>query len=147
MLRDGRLAQLGTAQDLAERPASLDVAALAPLTVLPGSIQDGSLRLPIGTLPTDRPDRDPVLVGIRPADLRPDGDGVRLTLLAGDDGVEPDGTVRLRHPALSRAAEQDPAVSPGRAGPGRPGRRAAAVPVVLDPARVLLFDPETGAAL
>ena len=146
VLRDGRLAQLGTAQDLAERPASLDVAALAPLTVLPGSIQDGSLRLPIGTLPTDRPDRDSVLVGIRPADLRPDGDGVRLTLLAGDDGVESDGTVRLRHPALSRAAEQDPAVSPdvlARVDPA--GRRA--VPVVLDPARVLLFDPATGAAL
>jgi multiple sugar transport system ATP-binding protein len=146
VLRDGRLAQLGTAQDLAERPASLDVAALAPLTVLPGSIQDGSLRLPIGTLPTDRPDRDSVLVGIRPADLRPEGDGVRLTLLAGDDGVESDGTVRLRHPALSRAAEQDPAVSPdvlARVDPA--GRRA--VPVVLDPARVLLFDPETGAAL
>src|SRR6185437_238287 len=69
VLRDGRLKQLGTPQDLAERPASLDVAALAPLTVLPGSIADGSLRLPIGTLPTDRPDRDPVLVGIRPADL------------------------------------------------------------------------------
>ena len=146
VLRDGRLAQLGTPQDLAERPAGLDVAALAPLTVLPGSIRDGSLRLPIGTLPTDRPDRDSVLVGIRPADLRPDGDGVRLTLLAGDHGVEPDGTVRLRHPALSRAAEQDPAVSPdvlARVDPA--GRRA--VPVVLDPARVLLFDPETGAAL
>ena len=82
--------------------------------------------------------------GIRPADLRPDGDGVRLTLLAGDDGVESTGTVRLRHPALSRAAEQDPAVSAevlARVDPA--GRRA--VPVVLDPARVLLFDPETGA--
>ena len=146
VLRDGRLEQLGTPQDLAERPASLDVAALAPLTVLPGSIADGSLRLPIGTLPTDRPDRDPVLVGIRPADLRPDGDGVRLTLLAGDDGVEPDGTVRLRHPALARAAAENPAVSAeilARVDPA--GRRA--VPVVLDPARVLLFDPDTGAAL
>jgi len=146
VLRDGRLAQLGTPQDLAERPASLDVAALAPLTVLPGSIEAGSLRLPIGTLPTARPDRDAVLVGIRPADLRPDGDGVRMTLLADDGGVQPDGTARLRHPALARAAEQDPAVSPevlARVDPA--GRRA--VPVVLDPARVLLFDPETGAAL
>jgi multiple sugar transport system ATP-binding protein len=145
VLRDGRLAQLGTPQDLAERPASLDVAALAPLNVLPGAIEGGSLRLPIGTLPTDRPDRDPVLVGIRPADLRPDGAGVRLTLLAGE-GVEPDGTARLRHPALARAAEEDPAVSPellARVDPA--GRRA--VPVVLDPTRVLLFDPETGAAL
>jgi hypothetical protein len=69
-----------------------------------------------------------------------------MTLLADDGGVEPDGTARLRHPALARAAEQDPAVSPAvlaRVDPA--GRRA--VPVVLDPARVLLFDPETGAAL
>jgi multiple sugar transport system ATP-binding protein len=147
VLLDGRLAQLGTPQDLAERPASLDVAALAPLNLLPGSIEAGSLRLPIGALPTDRPDRDSVLVGIRPADLRPDGDGVRLTLLAGDgEAVEPDGSVRLRHPALDRAAEQDPTVSPevlARVHPA--GRRA--VTVVLDPARVLLFDPATGAAL
>ena len=145
VLRDGRLVQLGTPQDLAERPASLDVAALAPLNVLPGAIEGGSLRLPIGALPTDRPDRDPVLVGIRPADLRPDGTGVRLTLLAGD-GTEPDGSARLRHPALTRAAEQDPAISAellARVDPA--GRRA--VPVYLDPARVLLFDPETGAAL
>jgi multiple sugar transport system ATP-binding protein len=145
VLREGRLVQLGTAQDLAERPASLDVAALAPLNVLPGAIEGGSLRLPIGALPTDRPDRDPVLVGIRPADLRPDGEGVRITLLAGE-GTEPDGSARLRHPALARAAEQDPAVSAellARVDPA--GRRA--VPVYLDPARVLLFDPETGAAL
>jgi predicted exporter len=86
-----------------------------------------------------------VLVGIRPADLRPDGEGVRITLLAGE-GTEPDGSARLRHPALARAAEQDPAVSAellARVDPA--GRRA--VPVYLDPARVLLFDPETGAAL
>jgi ABC-type sugar transport system ATPase subunit len=141
VLQDGRLAQVGTARELAEQPASLDVAALAPLTVLPGSIEAGQLRLPIASLPIDRPDRAAVLVGIRPADLRPDGDGVRITLLVA--GVEPDGTARLRHPALSRAAEEDPAV-PGeilaRVDPA--GRRA--VPVVLDPTRLLLFDPGTG---
>jgi multiple sugar transport system ATP-binding protein len=145
VLRDGRLAQLGTARELAEQPATLDVAALAPLNVLPGSIEDGSLRLPIGALPTDRPDRDAVLVGIRPADLRPDGDGVRITLLAGD-GTEPDGTARLRHPALARAAEEDPAISAELLARVDPGDRRA-VPVYLDPDRVLLFDPDTGAAL
>jgi ABC-type sugar transport system ATPase subunit len=144
VLQDGRLTQVGTAHELAEAPANLDVAALAPLTVLPGSIEGGTLRLPIAELPVDRPDRDAVLAGIRPADLRPDGDGVRITLLAA--GVEPDGTARLRHPALSRAAEQDPAVPAeilARVDPG--GRRA--VPVILDPTRILLFDPGTGARI
>ena len=144
VLRDGRLVQVGTPQQLAERPTSLDVAAMAPLNVRRGTIADGSLRLPIGTLPLDRPAGD-VLVGIRPGDLTERGDGVRIPLLGGD-GAAPDGTATLRHPALARAAEEDPSLSAvllARVEPG--GRRS--VPVLLDPARVLLFDPETGEAL
>jgi ABC-type sugar transport system ATPase subunit len=141
VLQDGRLAQLGAPHELAEHPSSLDVAAMAPLNVLRGTIEDGSLRLPIGELPTDRPDRDSVLVGIRPGDLRAEGDGIRITLLAGD-GTEADGSVRLRHPALSRAAEEDPEISPELLARVEPGNRRA-VPVYLDPDRVLLFDPET----
>ncbi|HST64683.1 MAG TPA: ABC transporter ATP-binding protein, partial [Mycobacteriales bacterium] len=83
VLRDGRLIQVGTPQQLAERPTSLDVAAMAPLNVLRGTIADGALRLPIGTLPVDRPAGE-VLVGIRPADLTERGDGVRIPLLVGD---------------------------------------------------------------
>jgi multiple sugar transport system ATP-binding protein len=144
VLRDGRLVQVGTPHELAERPTSLDVATLAPLNVLRGTVEDGALKLPIGTLPVDRPPGD-VLVGIRPADLTDSGDGVKLTMLAGD-GAEPDGSFRLRHPALTRAAEEDPdqpADLLTRVDPH--GRRA--VPVFLDPARVLLFDPQTRDAL
>jgi multiple sugar transport system ATP-binding protein len=144
VLRDGRLVQVGTPQQLAERPASLDVAALAPLNVLRGTIADGALRLPIATLPVDRRPGE-VLVGIRPGDLTERGEGVRIPLLVGD-GAAPDGTATLRHPALARAAEEDPSLSGvllARVEPG--GRRS--VPVVLDPARVLLFDPATGDAL
>jgi hypothetical protein len=121
------------------------VAAMAPLNVLRGTISDGMLRLPMAQLPTGRPDRDDVLVGIRPADLTERGAGVRIPLLVGD-GATPDGTATLRHPALARAAEEDPSLSPvllARVEPG--GRRS--VPVLLDPSRVLLFDPETGDAL
>lgn len=146
VLRDGTLAQVGTAAELAERPGTLDIAALAPLTVLAGTVADGSLRLPIGTLPLATPvELDAVLVGIRPADLTEDGTGVPVTLLAGD-GVAPDGTARLRHPAVTRAAEADPRLSGevlARVDPR--GRRA--VPVRLDPARVLLFDPASGRRL
>jgi multiple sugar transport system ATP-binding protein len=148
VLRDGRLAQVGTPDELAEQPTSLDVAALAPLNVLRGTLSDGALRLPIGTLPmTLPPDRPPgeVLVGIRPADLTERGDGVRIPLLVGD-GTAPDGTATLRHPALARAAEEDPGLSPVLLAEVDPGGRRS-VPVLLDPERVLLFDPETGAAL
>jgi multiple sugar transport system ATP-binding protein len=145
VLQDGRLAQVGTPHQLAQRPTSLDVAAMAPLNVLPGSIADDVLTLPIGRLPITHPDRDAVLVGIRPADLTEQGEGVRIPMLVAG-GANPDGTATLRHPALARAAEEDPSLSPvlqARVDPG--GRRS--VPVMLDPARVLLFDPETGAAL
>jgi multiple sugar transport system ATP-binding protein len=140
VLRDGTLAQVGTAAELASAPADLDIARLAPLTLLPGTAADGGLRTPLGLLPVPV-DRD-VLVGVRPTDLTETGPGVRLTLLAGD-GAAPDGTARLRHPALTRAAEDDPRLSPdvlARVDPA--GRRT--VPVHLDPTRLLLFDPDTG---
>ena len=146
VLRDGTLAQVGTAAELSERPGTLAVAALTPLTVLAGTVADGSLRLPIGTFRLPAPvDRETVLAGIRPADLTETGTGVPVTLLAGD-GVAADGTARLRHPAVARAAESDPRLSAevlARVDPR--GRRA--VPVHLDPARVLLFDPDTGVRL
>jgi multiple sugar transport system ATP-binding protein len=146
VLRDGTLAQVGTAAELAERPTTLDIATLAPLTVLAGTVTEGALRLPIGSLPLPRPvEPAEVLVGIRPGDLTETGTGVPITLLAGD-GVAPDGTARLRHPAVTRAAEQDPRVSAevlARVDPR--GRRT--VGVRLDPARVLIFDPDSGQRL
>jgi multiple sugar transport system ATP-binding protein len=144
VLQDGRLAQVGTARELAESPSTLDVAAMAPLNVLPGTVTDGRLRLPIGELDVGR-GRGDVLVGIRPGDLTEKGTGIRIPMLVAD-GAGADGTARLRHPGLARAAEEDPDVPAtllARVDPG--GRRA--VPVMLDPARVLLFDPGTGAAI
>ncbi len=145
VLRDGRLAQVGTPAELAARPTSLDVAALAPLNLLRGTIEDGMLRLPMAQLPTGRPDRADVLVGIRPGDLTEDGAGIRIPLLVAE-GRSPDGTATLRHPALARAAEEDPTLSPVLLARVDPGSRRS-VPVLLDPDRVLLFDPDTGAAL
>jgi multiple sugar transport system ATP-binding protein len=145
VLRDGRLAQVGTPQELAARPASLDVAALAPLNLLRGTIAGGTLRLPMAQLPIGRPDRDDVLVGIRPGDLTERGAGIRIPLLVAE-GASPDGTATLRHPALARAAEEDPSLSPVLLAEVDPGGRRS-VPVLLDPERVLLFDPETGTAL
>jgi ABC-type sugar transport system ATPase subunit len=141
VLRDGRLAQVGTPAELAARPATLDIAVLAPLTVLAGTVEAGTLRLPFGTLPLPHPDGD-VLVGIRPADVTETGAGSRFTLLAGD-GAAPDGSARLRHPGVARAAEADPRLSPDVLARVDPGPRRT-VPVVLDPARLLLFDPGTG---
>ena len=150
VLRDGGLAQVGTPAELAGRPATLDIAALAPLTVLAGTVTDGELALPFGTVPLPPGTRPPadggaVLVGVRPADLTGTGAGPKFTLLAGD-GVGPDGSARLRHPAVTRAAEGDPRLSADVLARVDPGSRRA-VPVILDPARLLLFDPATGRRL
>ena len=123
VLRDGRLAQLGTPQDLAERPASLDVAALAPLNVLPGSIEDGSLRLPIGDA-ADRPAGPGLGAGRDPAGRPAPGRRRGAAHAAG------------RRRRRGRAGRERPAAAPGAgpggragpgglagaAGPGRPGR-------------------------
>lgn len=144
VLRDGRLEQVGTPQELAAAPASLEVARLGPLSVLLGTADGTQLRTPLGTLPLGV-GADTVLVGIRPGDLHETGEGIRVTALAGD-GVAPDGTARLRHPGMARDAAEDPRLSPdllARVDPA--GRRA--IPLLLDPAKVLLFDPDTGRAL
>lgn len=42
---------MGTPAGLAARPATLEIAALAPLTILAGTVTDGTLHLPFGTVP------------------------------------------------------------------------------------------------
>ena len=138
VLAGGTLAQVGTAAELAESPATLAVATLAPLNLLPGTAADGTVRTPLGPLPLAVPPGE-VLVGIRPGDLLESGDGVRFTVLAGPDGT-------LRHPALTRAAEGDPRLSADLRSAADPGGRRT-VSLTLDPARALLLDPATGAAL
>jgi len=141
VMGEGRVQHVGEAAEMFDHPPTLAVAQTLsdpPLNLLPGTAEDGSVRTPLGVLPiaADRPE---VLVGIRPADLAEGGDGIRFTLLAGPDGT-------LRHPALTRAAADDPRLSSRLLTAADPaGRRTVAV--TLDPDRALLFDPQTGAAL
>jgi multiple sugar transport system ATP-binding protein len=133
VLTGGAVAQLGTPAELAREPATLDIALLTPLNVLPGTATAEGIRTPLGVLPLTAPPGE-VLVGIRPADLV---EGPGLTVLADPAGG-------YRHPALTRAAEADPRISPAVTADVDPaGRRT----VTLTPTRVLLFDPATGAAI
>jgi multiple sugar transport system ATP-binding protein len=81
VMRDGVLQQVGTPDELYNRPRNLFVAGFigSPgMNFLPGEIGDGSLRFPLATVPLAGADRagltspareGPVVVGIRPEDF------------------------------------------------------------------------------
>jgi multiple sugar transport system ATP-binding protein len=81
VMRDGVLQQVGTPDELYNRPRSVFVASFIgspAMNFLPGEIRDGSLRFPLATVPLDGADRagpvppgrdGPVVVGIRPEDF------------------------------------------------------------------------------
>jgi multiple sugar transport system ATP-binding protein len=81
VMRDGVLHQVGTPDELYNRPRGVFVASFIgspAMNFLPGEIGDGSLRFPLATVPLDGADRaslvppgrdGPVVVGIRPEDF------------------------------------------------------------------------------
>lgn len=164
VLRRGRLEQVGPPAELYERPATLGVAAaVGPLTVLPATVTGDGLRLPFGTVAPDRAlPAGPVLVAVRPEDVRADTGqpGLRVTLpVATTEWTGPDRLAHLRLPAGPAPAPAVPGLDraglPGLDGPLPEGVLLArldpggqrVVSVRIDPARLHLFDPATGAAL
>jgi multiple sugar transport system ATP-binding protein len=83
VLREGRIIQLGTPEDIYDRPATTFVAQLVGtprINLLPANFEDGTLHLansPIQMAPVgvelDLPDS--LTLGIRPEDVQPDQDG------------------------------------------------------------------------
>ena len=116
VMRDGVLLQLGTPDDLYNRPRNVFVAGFigAPaMNFMPGEIGDGSLRFPLATVPLSdgdnggfrAPDRQgKVLVGIRPEDFEDAtlaterGHGMRVNALV--DVLESTGSDVYAHLTL-----------------------------------------------
>ncbi len=167
VLRRGRLEQVGPPAEVYGRPATLAVAAAVgagPLSVLPATVTAGGLRLPMAEVVLDPAararlgDRDRVLAAVRPEDVRAadradrDRPGLRVTLpVAATEWTGSDQLVHLRH-------RGGPATGPAVAALDRPppdgvlvarldARGQRVLPVCLDPTRIHLFDPTTGAAL
>lgn len=81
VLHDGRLHQIGPADDVRTRPASRDVAELLGYgTFIAGVRRDGTVMTAIGAIPGAGPDGD-VLVGIGPEGLTADPDGFALPII------------------------------------------------------------------
>jgi multiple sugar transport system ATP-binding protein len=116
VMRDGVLLQVGTPDDLYNRPRNVFVAGFigAPaMNFMPGEIADGSLRFPLATVPLSdgdnggfrAPDRQgKVLVGIRPEDFEDAtlaterGHGMRVNALV--DVLESTGSDVYAHLTL-----------------------------------------------
>jgi ABC-type sugar transport system ATPase subunit len=133
VLRDGRLHQVGTPDEVFERPADRFVAGFVgtpAMNFLPARLDDGSLVLPA---PADARGR-PVEVGIRPERVRLGGDGepaeVRL--------VEPAGSEAFVHVDLfgTTVVARVPRAERPRVG--------ETVRVVVDPRDFHVFDAESG---
>ena len=77
LLRNGRIVQLGTPEDLFRRPAELFVARFfSDLNEMPGIVGDGAVQTPLGTFAAKHlDDGTGVVVGIRPNDIELSGAG------------------------------------------------------------------------
>jgi multiple sugar transport system ATP-binding protein len=165
VMRAGSLHQVGTPDEIYQRPADVFVAGFigAPaMNLLPGSIEDDRIKLPLAEIPLDaglrarlnghRPGR-PIVVGIRPEDFAesaPEGEraarGHAITApvdvleTTGSDVyahllLERDGTIVERTEIVARLAAETAI------------REGATARVWLDTAKLHLFDAETGARL
>jgi multiple sugar transport system ATP-binding protein len=149
ILRDGRIEQVGTPVEVYRRPANLFVAGFIgtpAMNVLPARVADGAVVLDDGTrwrLPGTAgvADGRPVMIGLRPEDVRP-ADGPALGRLEATVSiVEPLGAEALLTVAF--AGREIVAKAEGDAHP-EPGTR---IGLEANLSRLHLFDPETGLAL
>ncbi len=151
VLRDGALEQVGTPQEIYERPAALFVATFVgtpPMNVLPARVEDGQLvasGVRLADAPADSPPE--VLLGARAEHVHVHGSrwsaqaaethafdaAVDLVESAGDQVF-----LTLESVAGSMVARVEPSFRP---------ERGARVRAWLDPARLHLFDPATERAL
>jgi multiple sugar transport system ATP-binding protein len=154
VLDDGRLQQVGRPQDVYDRPANLFVARFLgspPMNVLPGMIDGdtllvGGARLPWPARPLEREagagrGTRRVEVGIRPEHLALERQP------GGREAVAMAGTVELveslGHERLVRCAVDGGVVVVRVSGEAPEPAIGDRVSVLVDPARVHLFDPDT----
>ncbi len=141
VMRTGRIEQIGTAEDLYRRPASLFVAGFIgapPINLLSARAEGGRLRVGEVTFELAGRASGDLVFGIRPEHIRVGEDG--LPAEVGD--VEPMGRESL---LLVRAPLGELRVLvPGARVPWRPGDR---LHLGFDPADALLFDAASGRRL
>jgi multiple sugar transport system ATP-binding protein len=176
LLRRGVLQQVAPPRVLYDEPANLFVAGFIgspPMNLVAATVKDGRLRLPFVTveLPPDLRasvgERPLLIVGFRaeafedPARARESPESTGATFHARVDVVEwlgneqyayvpydaPSDDVGLAELARELDSERPRSQLVVSVDPRRPIERGADLPLRVDPRRMHLFDPESGAAL
>lgn len=143
VMKDGRIQQVGMPGEVYRRPANTFVARFigAPsMNLLEGMAEGGRVTLASGgAVGTDRGATGPVLLGVRPDDLRPvEAGGLLEGRVAVSEPLGPETLLYVETPSGEVIAKAD----------GRdPPPVGAAVRLGADPRDVHLFDRATGAAL
>jgi sn-glycerol 3-phosphate transport system ATP-binding protein len=146
VMNEGRAEQIGAPMAIYDRPATIFVAGFIgspAMNLLDGTVRGGRLSLVGGaalTLPGKAPD-GPVLAGIRPEHLAlAEGAPADLEIVA--EAIEPLGADTLVHGRLEGGHDLTVRLS------GTPKlAEGDRMPLKVDPARLHLFDPGTGARI
>ncbi len=149
VMRDGKIQQVGTPNEVYERPANAFVAQFIgtpPMNLFEGVLEDSSIRTSAFAVPLPARFQSAasagrrILVGVRPEHLRP-AHGAAPSLSATVDVVEPIGHETIVHATAGStklAAIFEPRLSP---------RAGESITLSVDPETIHLFDGDTGASL
>jgi multiple sugar transport system ATP-binding protein len=172
VMNSGLIQQLGPPGELYDRPQNLFVAGFIgapPMNFLPGRVEDGSVQLPIASLPLDRRlEAESVIVGIRAEDFEDaalvGSDRPGVTFDAVVDVLESTGSDTFGHVALDHsevaeaqraAAELNPDARDvplpteivARLGSGSRIREGEPAKLWIDTSKLHVFDASTGQRL
>ena len=153
VMNDGVIQQIGTADDIYERPRNMFVASFLgnpPINYLPGTIEShngtrlfrrGSLRIPLPLTIGDGDGRE-VMLGVRPEDVAPPNEHPDAPAITGTvETVLPVGSDRFLG---LKVEDRSVFVRVGKQASYREGEN---VTLSLAPERLHLFDPKTGLSL
>jgi len=142
VIRDGRLEQVDTPNELYRRPASLFVAGFVgspPMNLIEATAAHGRCRTPFGEEPVG--DRSALTFGLRPEQLELGGARAPWSANAVVDLIEPEGPSTIVHLDVGGVPMR------ARVHPDRRVTAGDRVVVGTDPKQVLLFDSVDGHAL
>jgi multiple sugar transport system ATP-binding protein len=170
VLRDGTVQQCDTPERLFEAPANVFVAAFMgspAMNLAPGVVRGGRLAVAGIEIPVETRHEGPVIAGVRPTDLKPEGDGPRLRaelevverlgaeshLIFPVDAEKPAGEIAAATDEATEERDATLLAADNRArftacvGGRRRYNAGDVVELTVPPDALHLFDPETGAAL
>jgi multiple sugar transport system ATP-binding protein len=150
VLRDGKIQQVGTPQEVYEHPANVFVATFIgtpPMNLVQATVAEGMLRASSFSLPiapryrAALKDGQAVTLGIRPEHIARDAGGVNAPVNANVDVVEPIGHESIVYASAGEerlVAIFDPHETP---------RLGETIALSIDAEKVHVFDRETGKAV